>query len=61
MKTSYLRPNVKFDFNKKNWKDTKKKIQKSVRPCINSPVLNKTASLPLDTKMQLLKPNATVK
>ena len=50
-------------FQQKNWKDTKKKIQNSVTPCINSPVLNKTASLPLDTKIVTtdLKPNATIK
>ena len=50
-------------FQEKNRRDAKKKIQKCVTPCINSPVLNKTASLPLDTKIVTtdLKPNATIK
>ena len=51
-KTSYLRPpskKIKFDFNKKSG-ETKKKTKKYVKPSINFPVLNKTTSLPSDTK-----------
>ena len=52
---------IKFDFNKKSG-ETKKKTKKYVKPSINFPVLNKTTSLPSDTKIITSdsKPNAAI-